>query len=52
MGIDPNQQREVRHTREFQIEMVALAVTFAYGALRQLHDNLRQELRGAEQSGQ
>jgi len=41
--VDPTTQPEVRHTKEFQIEMVALALIFMYGDLRKLNEQLHEK---------
>jgi hypothetical protein len=41
--VDPATQPDVRHTKEFQIEMVAIALAFAYGDLRKLNEQLHEK---------
>jgi hypothetical protein len=41
--VDPATQPKTRHTKEFQIEMVAIALAFGYGDLRKINEELRKK---------
>jgi len=41
--VDPSTQPDVRHTKEIQVEIVAIALAFAYGDLRKLNEELRDK---------